>query len=259
MGKKGYTGGVHICKPVKAEAPCTGSRNGLGEPKCVQKACQFCGEWRCKSHCKCARQKRLAGRNCGRDGAGSGASSGSASAPASASTKKRVVLPVAEENEPEQDIHTLKHLDGASALASIAKDLRHATAVEMCQYTFDDTELRNALLEFVRQEDKTLRICVDRQYLQENPRCHHILQSLAEVDGCDVYTARGDGRYGSMHLKITVIYCGRKVICYHGTANATRMSRSNWESVLRLTGSGNTRDIVKLVKQCCLPTFRVLH
>jgi len=255
--KSGGSGSVYRCVPVKSQGPCTGSRNGLGEAKFVMVPCKQCGEWRCKSHCRCARNNKLEGRSRGRDGATTGGSTSSVMSPSassspssSAAPKSKVCLPTAcQAVANPADVHSLKVLDGEGHLNSLVRDLPSASAVDMAMYTYDDSRLHAALLKHLAGGG-TFKLCLDKQYLAERPTTHGLLRALAKA-GAEIYTQSGDGKYGSMHFKVTLLRCaGGKVIAYHGSANATKQSRSNWESVLRLTGSGNTRDIVKQLKEC---------
>ena len=54
-----------------------------------------------------------------------------------------------------------------------------------------------------------------------------------------------------MHLKITKISMrDGEVVVFYGSANATKQSRSNDESVLRMTGSTLTASIIKRLDTC---------
>ena len=45
---------------------CARRRDGSGKACTLNKACEKCGEWRCRAHCKCAEQGRLSGRQAAR-------------------------------------------------------------------------------------------------------------------------------------------------------------------------------------------------
>ena len=45
---------------------CARRRDGSGKACTLNKACEKCGEWRCRAHCKCAEQGGLSGRQAAR-------------------------------------------------------------------------------------------------------------------------------------------------------------------------------------------------
>ena len=64
-----------------------------------------------------------------------------------------------------------------------------------------------------------------------------------------MFVKSGLGRKGStsMHKKITVLTIAGNPLIYHGSANATSQSRRNDESVLRLAGQENCKEILAQV------------
>ena len=56
--------GAPTCQgSLNPRAPCQLSRVQPNAPKQIRGACVFCGERRCRAHCKCARQNTLAGHH----------------------------------------------------------------------------------------------------------------------------------------------------------------------------------------------------
>lgn len=232
MGKKSKTkkksGTTYYCQPVLADGPCNRGKHGA---KTVQRACEKCGERRCKDHCLCARKKRKQlGRDCSQQSA------------------LTVQLPVATARAAEAaqaDLPSCKEMDGEGHLVHLVKDLGQSVDCTMAMYTYDDAKLHSAVLAHLRKGHR-FRLCVDKRYVLERPKLQALLSELLTAKA-EVFLGKGFGKFGSMHLKISqlTMKSGETVVFFYGSANATWQSRSNEESVLRMTGDSLVAGIVK--------------
>lgn len=56
------------CVLLHSNVKCDLARDGSGNPIVLSKKCDKCGEWRCKTHCRCGRTGTAKGRNAARPG-----------------------------------------------------------------------------------------------------------------------------------------------------------------------------------------------
>ena len=247
------TGGYRLCKPVPWHADvCVHSR--VGEAIKVYRRCEYCSEYRCKSHCLCARRNRLRGRNQGRPGPYAQAAVANAAPKAAAAAKagpkaaaacKAAPKPAAAAKAAPID-HTRAAVDAAPKIFSLmcqqnwiddlVCNLPRASEMVLCSFAYDDRELHNSLLARVSSGELRLKLVVDGRYLYgKNAPCFSLgrLQALAQA-GADIRTAGSST--SNMHYKIAVL-SGQDPpgywACYHCGSNATQSSRSGWECTVR--------------------------
>ena len=216
--------------------PCKASRSKPGQKVCINGSCSVCKEPRCKSHCLCGRQGTAVGRAAARPGHGVRAVDVvSAAVPTPCIPTAPVsVLPAV----------SVEVLEGDSWFTRLATDLRQAATVVLGSYTYDEPEIQAILERRLRSRACNVEIFVDKEEFDKGTTRHErsrlvVLQKLgAVVRKCKgkprskVYGSYARG-YGHFHKKVVII---DKQILYHGSANCTRNSRCNDESVLRLKG-----------------------
>ena len=214
---------------------CTLSRARPGKPIVMSKACVKCGEWRCRSHCKCSRNQELTGRNMAR-GAGvkSKPSSSSSTAP------PQPVAPVGRGPAPSCQL-----LAGAKEMLEMAcKEIESSSEVEAASFIFDNHKLHAVFLKRLNgRKPFRLNLYVDREQLGgkvlksgDKPGGSKKMKSrVAELrhNGAAVYVCNGKGHLGSYHPKGLVI--DRRYL-YCGSPNLTDKSLENEEWPLRCTG-----------------------
>jgi phosphatidylserine/phosphatidylglycerophosphate/cardiolipin synthase-like enzyme len=229
--------GSYECKPVRGK--CENSRDGQGNPITLTKKCVWCKEMRCKAHCKCARDKQLEGRNKARPGLKGVAPS----------QKHVVQQQVQQQVQPsaaavaDAAAISLKLFSGEDWLHRLIRDIKNAKEVLMVMYCFDDFQLHKELMAH-RERGGVLKLVLDEKYIKEHPEkwCH--ASTLIKKGGM-VRVKNGIHKPGVMHQKLVVLDVQSEKIVYFGTANATRASRINDDSMLRLTGEENVADLVK--------------
>lgn len=208
--------------------------------------CKFCKEQRCKSHCKCQGTWKAEGRNAPRTRKGS-ASSATDPGPALALARGEPTAPQASCKAAPAPPCSVKAYDGPSWIGALVKDILNASSIDMLMYTFDDDELWQSLVAHLKR-GRGLRVVLDEQYLESRPKTHGKLRILQKADA-ELFVKSGLGRKTStsMHKKITVLTIAGNPVIYYGSANATYQSRRNDESVLRLTGHENCKEILPQV------------
>ena len=245
MGKSTY----YICRAWRGKE-CTLSLKYPGEPKRFSGKCKRCAEYRCRDHCKCARDKVLEGRERGRGK--TSASSSSSVAAAEPSTQESPTSPInfTPMGRPcSMSVQTYFSGQDESWLQAAVGDLFGAKEVLMCMYAFDDPDLHSALLAGVRPRyGMRLAIVVDADYRThfENGRLK-VLQS----HGARLYACKGLRNRGSMHMKLIII---DSKIAWSGSSNATKASRNNFEIMHRFVGPP-VKDCWAAGKFCSFPAI----
>ena len=204
-------------------------RKPKGSPCVLSKACGDCGEWRCKAHCKCARDGVITdGRKRSRAQVQPSAPTQVASSSASephlgrpsgrlAATGFEVLLIAA----------WWQMLVDAVSAASVS--------VWLATLVYDHDGLTAALVRRLRgQAAVSVTIMVDKESFEkrEAPRQRPRLRELHEA-GASVYLCRGIPPYGRLHGKVPLV---DRRVAFGGSANLTNKSSSNWELPYRAVG-----------------------
>ena len=129
-------------------------------------------------------------------------------------------------------------------MASAILDMHGASKVDIASFLFDDPSITQALLHGLGSTPKmAVRVVVDRSAYKQQT-CSNEQAQLTKLKRAKamVYTAQGASgvplfgpraKPGKMHLKGMVI---DNRICYIGSANFTKASRINHETMFRIVG-----------------------
>lgn len=212
----------------KASPQCKLSRARPGTQVVMSKPCAKCGDWKCRAHCRCARQGNLSGHQQSRTEA--------ATSHATA-VHPQPVAPVGRAPAPS----TQMLADAREFFSMACKDIEQASEVEAATYQHDNTQLYKVLLK--RLEGRKRRpfkpnIYVDREQLKicDKKKIPKEMKSRLvslRTNGASVFVCRGKGKFGSYHPKGLVI--DRKYL-YYGSPNLTDKSTDNDEWPFRSTG-----------------------
>lgn len=214
----------NLCKGVyRSTAPCTRSRARPGTPIVMSKACNNCGEWRCRAHCKCARDKMVSGWSAARG------ASASSSVPSRAPAA--TVGPVGRVAAPQCEL-----LDICTWYDQLCSDIASASEVEIATYMYDNPQLHACLLERLRGRSAfSLRLYLDEEVHKKAERPFNQRPRVAELkaNGASVYICKGRRAGGSFHCKCAVV--GRRFL-YTGSPNFTTKSPDNEEFSFKVVG-----------------------
>lgn len=210
---------------VSSGGDCKLARSGP-YPIVLNKACVKCGEWRCRSHCLCARRGEVCGLS-------------TPKSPKAKTLAKRSQLDV--QVFPER-----------SWLTKAIAEVQVSSEVVLASMQFDEPLLHAVLLR--RLEDKkrgrfSCRVLVDKEKHDDNS-CYFQngrLKSL-KAAGAEVFTSTGrpGSKRGHMHIKALVI---DSEVAYVGSCNFTLASKHSFELMLRLTGP-IVADALNAVEGC---------
>ena len=212
------------CKGVLNGRPCVMGKRGKAIS--MRYPCADCREWRCRSHCKCARSGHAVGRKAPRPNAKARAAAKALAAPAAA-----VVVPPVGRPAP----LSFQLLAVSVWYAQMLTEVRGAGEIVLASMLFDHTALCAALLARLGQRTAfTLTVLVDAQAfkqrtaLNQRPR----LDSLRRA-GALVYLCRGRVPRGIFHIKALVV---DRRVGFAGGANFTNKSLQNAELTWRFSG-----------------------
>ena len=250
------------CKQIDGCA-CTKARNGSGEPCVVNRACDKCREWRCKSHCRCGRLKLLKGRNQARPGsrreAESTATEARAAVRAAAAPDAVPLVQIARPSGRPSPLSFDVFTD-SSWMDAFLGELKKASSVQLASFIFDDPECSSGLARRLKASRSSFScdMVVDKSHFEsrtsvyQRPRLLELKTLGANVslaDGFDTSRLYGPrGKKGIMHLK-AVVLDGR--VAFTGGCNMTKSSRGNRELTFRVTGPP-----VKKILQAILAAMR---
>ena len=199
-------------------------------------ACKDCGEWRCKKHCKCSREKlgSAEGRSAprGPDFDRKVATVGSARAVAAreapAPLDTTALAPVGRPSKLHWELLSVEEW-----WQRCKTDVKTCSELELSSYTYDDPDLQRILEQRLRQKTMTLNVYIDKEMLLRGAKyVKSRLRVLREL-GANVYVCKGKGPRGSYHCKAAVV--DRRIL-YTGNANFTFKSHSNEEFVYIMKG-----------------------
>lgn len=220
------SGGFYVCKPV----------DGTQCHKKLYKRCTLhaqCREHRCRTHCWCARNGKLTGRNCGRR------DRPQAKPLAKPQAKPKAQPQPSPQPRPslEDDLSVRVFTDG-SWVQNAAREIAKARSVVVASYMIDSTQLSQALKTQKAKPGSTCQIIVDRGE-HENKTCRGQAPVLNELSaaGAEIYLCygrHGTAKRGSMHAKCLVI---DRRVAWWGSSNYTKNSNNSWELVTRGTGA----------------------
>ena len=212
-----------------SKKPCRRRRDGSGKPCWLNRACDNCGEYRCKKHCRCGR--RGEGKYKLSDGHPSAASPSSSSATASSSSAALSLAPVGRAPAPSCRLLA----DAREMYSMVCTEIEGSSEVELASYQYDNPTLHAALLKRLNGRRKfTLNVYIDTE--QFGGRVPKMMKSrIRELgqSGASVYLCKGGGPRGSFHAKGLVI--DRRYL-YCGSPNLTGKSVNNEEWPMRCTG-----------------------
>lgn len=234
------------CTLINSTVLCTLARDGSGDPIKVTSPCRACGEWRCKTHCRCGRQGTALGRRAPRPGQPQAAAAKAVAAPkalakaaAKAVAAPRAFLQAASASS------TFQVFNESTWLQQCLGEMQDAGSVLIASMVFDEPSLCDALLSRLRAPAAafTCQVVVDRQNFRQRLSRHQRPRLLElQLAGAQVRLATGHpgrdvfgphSRCGVMHLKAVVL---DSRVAYSVSANLTLASRTNRELVFRLAG-----------------------
>ena len=251
------------------------ARDGSGDPIIVTKGCSTCGEWRCKTHCRCGRLKQATGRKAARPGSPTPAAKAQAApkaAPKAAAAKaapkaaakaapkaaakaapQAAAKAASAASRPPPPVRTLP--TQVSVLSEWHKQLlaevkqTSTKAVRLLSYCMDEAQLCDALQKRLGDKSSGFRctVVVDKQYFLSRTATHQRprLKELVK-HGAVVMLASGKqcGSYrGQMHMKVAAI---NDDVVFVGSCNWTFSALANQEICLRLQGPA-AQEIQKVV------------
>ena len=135
-------------------------------------------------------------------------------------------------------------LEGAAWFERLVDDLGSASSVTLASYTYDEPAIQAIMERRLRSRACEVEVMVDKEAHDaattrfQRSRLAALRDLGARVRLCQgkprsrIYGKNARG-HGLFHKKVVVI---DKRVLYHGSANCSRNSRCNEESVLRLTG-----------------------
>ena len=223
-----------LCQGVyRSSRACALSRARPGKPICMSKACRKCGEWRCRSHCKCKRDETLTGRNMARGVGVKAASSGTSSSPSA--TSLSVAAPVGRPAALDANL-----LDTETWYDQMIADISKGAEVELATYMYDNRRVHECLMARLRSRRSrpfVVNIYLDGE-IQTSPHATPPKQQRSKVrelkdNGAKVYICKGKGALGAFHCKGVIV--DRRVL-YTGSPNITTKSATNEEWAFRLVG-----------------------
>ncbi len=219
MPSKGYE-----CEGVLGNGhKCQLSRNGLGEPIRLNSCCKKCKEWRCKAHCRCARNDELSGRNRARS-KDPARPTGPAVVPR-ATLERLAVEPsaVSSVRAPMGRPASLqvKVLPRASWWPKLLQDVAAASRVVVAAYLYDNTNLHNLFMEKLQSRQAfDLQVTVDKEAVERDAS-----RQRRKLLALKVGIASGTSTIGRLHCKALML--DRRVVCT-GSANLIDKSESNY-------------------------------
>lgn len=219
------------CKGVyRTSVACNLSRVRPGKPIVMSRACSKCGEWRCRSHCRCKRIGELTGRSMAR---GFGVKAARSTTPSSPSLS--VAAPVGRPAALDA-----KLLDTETWYDQMIADISKGSEVELATYMYDNQRVHECLL--ARLRSRRSRPFVANIYLDDKmqtssfetpPKQQRSRVRELKSKGAKVYLCKGKGGLGAFHCKGVVV--DRRVL-YTGSPNITTKSAANEEWGFRLVG-----------------------
>ena len=232
--------GSYTCTPVSGA--CKASRKYPGQAILVYKPCCYCGEKRCRNHCKCARDENLQGQERGR---GRDDSSSSASRARPPVRVQSPVLPVQEIRQT-TSVKVFPTASGEQWLDACISEIEKSREVSIFMYMYDQPQLHHCLLRCIKPRGGLkLQIVIDSSRLKEDvPYFQKARLSALQSHGAKIFESRGVERRGIMHLKVVLL--DNANICYTGSSNATKAAEANYEVMMRMTG-----PCVKEIKRIC--------
>ena len=230
----------HECEGVLGNGHrCRMSRDGKGHAIRLNKACRVCGEWRCRTHCKCGREGTAHGWQAPRGRVPEAEQPRPKAKARPRSTESRPIPPsepvysVVPAGRPAQ-LDTEVYADAAWWPVLLA-EVAEASHVLISVYLYDANDLHSILVRRLRGRSPfALQMLVDKEGYDERtaPRQQPKLLELQTV-GAEIFLARGCGRLGRLHSKAVVV---NHRVAFVGSANLTEKSKQNHELVCKLRG-----------------------
>ena len=251
------------CKLIHSGILCSLGKNG--EPSIRSKACDKCGELRCKTHCKCGRQGTATGRNAPRLSALAAPKAIAKAAPApqpkaKAKAASAPQLKAKAQARPDADAQAQLgepdiHADGEWFDNFLGK-LGSTSEVYASAMIIDDPQFCNGLAAELRKtRGFKLTLVVDRQhYNNETSRCQGECLARLKKLGAEVFLGTGHSGtriYGNaawtglMHRKAVVLDSN---LCFMGGSNFTKSSRKSREIMAEFTGNAALKVLALIVE-----------
>ena len=202
----------------------------------LSRACEECGEWRCKKHCLCGRKKTIT------DGRKRSRGADEESERPSRETSRRVAV----SNGSESEKTTVAPVGRPSALGfsiltigvwwqKLMEEVGAASEIVLASFTYDHSSLTALLVRRLQgRASFSATILVDKESFEKRDAPHERprLRALRDA-GAQIYICRGSPPFGRMHMKALCI--DRRTV-FAGSANFTDKSSSNIEMVQRMVG-----------------------
>jgi hypothetical protein len=230
-GKKECKGVIH------SSSKCKLSRSSHGQPIQIKGPCKTCSERRCRTHCKCGRNKTATGQRAARPG-GNGQT-----------VKPKVETPPKDQVVAQAKAAGLGRLGvtvyrDASWFQACLEEVRTAAKVDIASFLFDDPEFTRVLVQRLKgRMPFSCQVFVDkaafnsRTSRHQSPRLHELKQHGAIVKLCSGYDASNlfgaSAHKGIMHFKAIII---DQSIGWSGGSNVTKSARANRELMYRFQG-----------------------
>ena len=233
---------------IRSNDKCTRARDKSGKPVVMAHACKDCGEWRCKKHCKCSREKLASaegrsaprGSDVDREVATVGLTRAVAACKASPLTDTTAFAPVGRPSKPHWELLSVEEW-----WQRCKADVQTCSELELSSYTYDDPDLQRILEQRLRQKAMALNVYIDKEMLFRGAKYVKSRLLVLRELGANVYICKGNGPRGSYHCKAAVV--DRRTL-YTGNANFTFKSHRNEEFVYIMKGAAVETVLQRLAK-----------
>ena len=164
--------GMDCLGVIRSNGKCTRAMDKSGKPVVMAHACRDCGEWRCKKHCKCSREKlgSAEGRSAprGSDSDRKVATVGSTRAvvarDAPAPFRTTAFAPVGRPSKLDWELLSVEEW-----WQQCKADVKTCSELELSSYTYDDPELKRILETRLRQKAMALNVYIDKTCYSVGP------------------------------------------------------------------------------------------
>ena len=219
---------------VHTVIPCDLAPRNPGQPVSIRGPCAFCGERRCRTHCRCGRRGTATGQNRARPNP---LAKAVAKAKAKAKAKAGPVPPPAHVPGPVGHPPSLAVdvLPPAEWYSQMLTCVMTAYLVVIGSYQYDHGPLTDLLLRRLSRPDAfELVLLVDREcYGQRTPHLQRPRLELLRRAGATIVLCRGTASTGAFHAKALV---ADRRTAFVGSANLTGKSARNGELCFRMRG-----------------------
>ena len=209
--------------------------------------CTHCGQQRCRTHCRCARDGTASGLAMGRPSAAALAKATAKAQPKQAAAPRPAPAPLAVAPVGRASPLQVEVMDPEAWWTSLLQTVRGSTSIIVATYTYDHPDLTRTLLgRLADASNFDLLLLVDKEMFEARTTYHeHARLDSLRRGGATVELCRGHGPRGSFHKKILI---ADRRTAYLGSANFTKKSEDNDEDRIFLRGPP-VQDLLRRLDQ----------